>query len=89
MYEICERIENEIIVRGGAPAFPVNVSLNEIATHYTAEPNDRTVVNTSDIVKIDIGVHIEGFIADTAVTVTLNPNYQDMINVAEIALMKQ
>ena len=86
LYEICERIEKEIIVRGGAPAFPVNVSLNEIAAHYTAEPNDSTVVNNSDIVKIDIGVHIEGFIADTAVTVTLNPNYQDMINVAEIAL---
>jgi methionyl aminopeptidase len=86
LYEICERIEKEIIARGGAPAFPVNVSLNEIAAHYTAEPNDRTVVNTSDIVKVDIGVHVEGFIADTAVTVTLNSNHQDMINVAEIAL---
>ena len=86
LYDICVRIEKEILLRGGAPAFPVNVSLNEVAAHYTAEPNDLTVVNNTDIVKIDIGVHVDGFIADTAVTVTQNSNYQEMINVAELAL---
>lgn len=86
LYEICEKIEKEIIISGGIPAFPVNVSLNEIAAHYTAEPNDQTTVNTNDVLKIDIGVHVDGFIADTAVTVSFNSNYQDMINAAETAL---
>ena len=42
--EICNEIEQEIVKNGGDPAFPVNVSLNEIAAHYTAEPNDPLTV---------------------------------------------
>ena len=68
--EICNDVENEIIKKGGAPAFPVNVSLNDIAAHYTAVPNDPTVVKNTDVLKIDVGVHIDGYIADTAVTVS-------------------
>jgi len=86
LYDICEQIEREIILNGGAPAFPVNVSLNEIAAHYTAEPNDQTVVANSDVLKIDIGVHINGFIADTAVTVSHNSKYLEMAAAAEAAL---
>ena len=68
--EICNDVENAIIKKGGEPAFPVNVSLNDIAAHYTAEPNDPTVVKNTDVLKIDVGVHIDGYIADTAVTVS-------------------
>ncbi len=81
-------MEREINSRGGKPAFPVNVSLNEIAAHYTAEPNDSIVVTNSDILKIDIGVHINGFIADTAVTVSYDPKHQLIISTAEIALQE-
>jgi len=86
--QICNLLESEINSRGGKPAFPVNVSLNEIAAHYTAEPNDSTVVTNSDILKIDIGVHINGFIADTAVTVSYDPKHQLIISTAEIALQE-
>ena len=44
LFEICESIENEINLLGGNPAFPVNVSLNEIAAHYTAELRDQIKV---------------------------------------------
>ncbi len=88
LYDICEQIEQEIISNGGSPAFPVNVSLNEIAAHYTAEPNDQTVVANADVLKIDIGVHINGFIADTAVTVSHNTKYQGMADTAETALQE-
>ena len=54
--------------------------------HYTAEPNDQTMVDNSDVLKIDIGVHINGFIADTAVTVSHNTNYLEMVAAAETAL---
>jgi methionyl aminopeptidase len=51
---ICESIEREIKESGGTPAFPVNVSLNDIAAHYTAEPNDETTVKENDILKVVI-----------------------------------
>ena len=84
--EICNDVENEILKRGGEPAFPVNVSLNDIAAHYTAEPNDPTIVKNSDVLKIDVGVHIDGYIADTAVTVSFDSKYQDLIDIAQRAL---
>jgi methionyl aminopeptidase len=84
--EICEEIEIEIRKRGGFPAFPVNVSLNEIAAHYTAEPNDQNVVKDGDVLKIDIGVHIEGYIADTAATISYNNDYYSLVKASENAL---
>jgi len=86
LYDICENIEKEIISNAGIPAFPVNVSLNEIAAHYTAEPGDPTVVSNDDVLKVDIGVQVNGFIADTAVTVSSNAKYQAMVASAESAL---
>lgn len=86
LYQVCETVESQIRDRNGAPAFPVNVSLNEIAAHYTAEPNDSTTVKEGDVLKIDIGVHVDGYIADTAVTVCYDPKYEGLIRAAESAL---
>lgn len=86
LLEICESIEKEIESKGGKCAFPVNASLNEIAAHYTAEPNDSTVVKEADLLKIDLGVQINGYIADTAVTVCYDPNYDYLVQAAESAL---
>jgi len=86
LFEICESIENEIALLGGNPAFPVNVSLNEIAAHYTAEPQDQIKVKDNDVLKIDLGVHIDGYIADTAVTVSYNSKYNPLVDVAELSL---
>lgn len=84
--EICNSIEREISSKGGKCAFPVNVSLNDIAAHYTAEPNDGTVVKDTDLLKIDLGVQINGHIADTAVTVCYEPKYDFLVQAAEAAL---
>ncbi|MBV9176099.1 MAG: type II methionyl aminopeptidase [Nitrososphaeraceae archaeon] len=86
LFQICQSIESEVIVKGAAPAFPVNVSLNDVAAHYTAEPNDQIVVNDTDVLKIDIGVHVQGYIADTAVTICYNPKYDALVKSAETAL---
>jgi methionyl aminopeptidase len=88
VYEICEEVENEIIKRGAKCAFPVNASINEIAAHYTAEPNDPITIKDSDLVKIDLGAQINGFIADTAVTVCYDPQYDGLGQAAEEALEK-
>jgi methionyl aminopeptidase len=84
--KICNDIEQVIFKKGGEPAFPVNVSLNDIAAHYTAVPNDSIIVKNSDVLKIDVGVHIDGYIADTAVTVSYDTKYQNLIDTAERAL---
>jgi methionyl aminopeptidase len=86
LYEICESIEKEIIQKGGKPAFPVNTSLNEVAAHYTAEPNDQRIIQETDLVKIDLGVQINGYIADTAVSVCYDPKFDFLIQAAEAAL---
>jgi methionyl aminopeptidase len=88
VFEICEEVENEIIKRGAKCAFPVNASINEIAAHYTAEPNDPITIKDTDLVKIDLGAQINGFIADTAVTVCYDAQYDGLVQAAEEALEK-
>jgi len=84
--EICQYVESEIIKKGAKCAFPVNTSINEIAAHYTAEPNDSKTVSDTDLVKIDLGAQINGYIADTAVTVNYDPQYDSLVQTAEDAL---
>ena len=57
-----------------------------MAAHYTAEPNDELTIRENDLVKIDLGVQINGFIADTAVTVNYDPQYNSLALAAETAL---
>ena len=84
--EICEEVEGEILKRGAKRAFPVNTSVNEVAAHYTAEPNDEKIVSDTDLVKIDLGAQVNGYIADTAVTVCYDPQYDSLVQAAEDAL---
>lgn len=84
--ELCERVEAEIIALGGQPAFPCNVGINEVAAHYTSPWDDASVLPRESVVKVDFGVHIDGYINDTAVTVSLSPVHRSMIEVAEEAL---
>jgi len=84
--EICEEVEGEILKRGAKRAFPVNTSVNEVAAHYTAEPNDEKTVGNTDLVKIDLGALVNGYIADTAVTVCYDPQYDNLVQAAEDAL---
>jgi len=65
---------------------PVNTSMNEVAAHYTAEPNDPKTVSDSDLIKIDLGAQINGYIADTAVTVNYDSQYYSLVQAAENAL---
>src|SRR5579875_1698521 len=84
--EICNFVENRIRSRGGAPAFPCNVCANESAAHYTAEIEDQKVVEENALLKVDIGVHVNGYIADTAVTLCYNENLIDMVGATRAAL---
>ena len=86
--DICEKVEGLSRQKGGKIAFPCNVSVNEIAAHYTSPPNDTEVIPEKALVKVDIGVHVDGYIADTATTVCFDPEYQSMVDTASEALQK-
>jgi methionyl aminopeptidase len=84
--DICEGIERLIRIKGGNSAFPCNVCINDIAAHYTSPPKDNLVVQPDSIVKVDLGVHIDGYIADTATTICLDRRYEDLYATAQRAL---
>jgi len=83
--ELCEAGEAKIVELGGKWAFPLNVSINNIAAHYSAPPNDDLVIKKGDIVKIDCGVHMDGYVADTAFTVSFGSDHGDLIKASEEA----
>jgi methionyl aminopeptidase len=72
--EIVESVEAAVRDNGAALAFPLNVSINEDAAHDTASAGDTRVFNRGDVVKLDLGVHVDGYIADTATTIDLGSN---------------
>ena len=86
--ELVENVEKKIRELGGQPAFPCNVSINYEAAHRTALINDELRIPDDSVVKIDVGVHVNGYIADTAITISFNPKYEDLLNAVELALNK-
>jgi methionyl aminopeptidase len=68
LIELADFAEGEIRKLGGEPAFPLNISVNDIAAHYTPQLNDERVIGANDLVKVDVGVHVDGYIGDTAFT---------------------
>lgn len=86
LLELAEQIESLIREKGGEPAFPVNLSLNDVSAHYTPPKNDETKITESDMLKVDIGVHVDGYIADTAYTVSFNEEKQHIVEAVKEAL---
>ena len=86
--EVCTYVENRIRELGAAPAFPCNISINEIAAHYSPVVGDETSIPEGAVVKLDIGVHVDGYIADTAVTVTLDEKWVQLLEAVEDALAR-
>ncbi len=86
LLDVAEFVESSIRDRGGEPAFPCNISRNEEAAHATPSIDDEAVFGEEDLVKLDIGVHIDGYIADSAVTVDLSGKYEELIRASEAAL---
>lgn len=84
--DLCDSAEKMIEDLGGKPAFPCNIDIDRVAAHYVSPLGDTTVIQQGQLVKIDIGVHINGYIADTAVTVCLDPTLNNMVEAVEAAL---
>ena len=52
-------------------SFPTCVSLNEIAGHNSPFSDDKRTLHLGDMVKVDLGAHIDGFCAVVAHTIVL------------------
>ncbi|MBN1543901.1 type II methionyl aminopeptidase [Candidatus Woesearchaeota archaeon] len=84
--DVAEQVEAHIVKLGGVPAFPMNISFNDTAAHYTPSPGDETVFD-DQVVKLDVGAHVDGFVGgDTALTVDLSGKYSDLVNASRDAL---
>ncbi|MBI4214717.1 type II methionyl aminopeptidase [archaeon] len=86
LLETAEEIEEMIRQNGGAPAFPCNISVNEQAAHSTPGWEDKQTFGEKDMVKLDLGAHVEGFVADTAITIDLSGENQKIAEASKTAL---
>ena len=84
--EICEAVEEMIREHGAEPAFPCNIGINEVAAHYTPPPGDQLTIPPRSIVKIDLGVSLDGYLSDTAATVALSPDLEPMAEASRVVL---
>lgn len=85
--DIVNRIESHIKKEGGSIAFPVNIAVNDLAAHFTPLKNDIISFQKGDLVKLDVGAHVDGYIADTAITIEVGTNmHQDLIKASDDAL---
>jgi len=83
---IAEETEEFIRKSGAEPAFPANFSVNNYAAHFTPAFDDKTVFGEKDVVKVDVGAHVNGFIGDNARTVDLSCENAKLVEASEKAL---
>lgn len=84
LIEVAEFVEGSIRKEGAEPAFPCNISRDRVAAHYTPGPKDKSIFGES-MTKLDIGVHLDGYIADAAITVDLS-GHPELVEAAQAAL---
>ena len=85
---VLETVESMIRERGAEPGFPAQSSRNYVAAHYCSSPEDEQTYEEGDCVKVDIGVHVDGYVADTAATVDLSKDrrWTPLVEAAKSAL---
>lgn len=82
--DVNKAVEAKIAELGGKPAFPVQIAVNHVAAHYCPDPDDTTEFKEGDICKLDLGVHVDGYIADTAITVDLG-DHKELVQASKEA----
>jgi methionyl aminopeptidase len=86
LLDTTKKIEEKIVKLGGNMAFPPQISMNDIAAHFCPDSDDKQVFS-NQVVSLDLGVHIDGFIGgDTALTVDLSNQNQELVKASREAL---
>jgi len=87
MLNVTEEIELFVKKNGGELAFPTNLAVNNVGAHWTPSSKSSEIFCKGDVVKLDVGVHIEGYIGDNALTLEIGTtNYTKMIEASREAL---
>ena len=85
LIDVADAIDKKIIELGAKPAWPTQLSLNDVAAHFTADPED-TIILKDQVVSLDVGAHIDGFVGDTAYTVDLSGKNENLVKATKEAL---
>ena len=95
--EIAEGIEDSVRALTGHPGleegdninggvgFPTGLNINHIAAHYSPNAGNKTVLQQGDVMKVDFGVHFNGWIVDSAFTHSFDPVYDPLLNAVKDA----
>ena len=87
MLNVTEEIERFVKKNGGELAFPTNLAVNNVGAHWTPSSKSNEIFSKGDVVKLDVGVHIDGYIGDNALTLEIDStNYTKMIEASREAL---
>ena len=87
MLDATESIENFVFEKNGELAFPTNLAVNGVGAHWTPSTKSKEIFHNGDVVKLDVGVHIEGYIGDNALTIEIGSDkYSKMIEASREAL---
>lgn len=87
LLDVATEVEAFILRKGARPAFPTNLSINDAAAHYTPSSADKLTFKKGDLVKVDVGAQVDGYIGDTAKTVEVRTrNWMNLINASVKAL---
>jgi methionyl aminopeptidase len=84
LLDVANFVEDAIRSKGAKPAFPCNISLDRNAAHYTPSPLD-TARFGENMVKLDVGVHVDGYIADAAITID-HSGHDKLVEASHVAL---
>lgn len=97
LLDVTTKIENEVKriteydsntpLKSGL-AFPVAISVNNCAAHYGALRGEKNILKKDDVCKIDFGIHFDGYLVDSAFTVTFDDKYDKLIECAKEATNK-
>lgn len=91
LIEVAQKLESEVwrlVEKDGlkaGSAFPTGLSINNIAAHYSPNTGDKTVLGASDVLKVDFGVHVNGYIIDSAFTISFDPTFNPLIEAVKEA----
>jgi methionyl aminopeptidase len=85
MREVCDKVDAKIIELGARPAWPTQIGCNEVAAHYTPDPDDDAVFQ-DELVCLDVGAHVDGYVGDNALTVDLSGKHGKFVEAAKHAM---
>jgi methionyl aminopeptidase len=84
--DIALKIDKFIREHSGNPAWPVNLSLNNEAAHNAYNPEKNHILTDDDVLKVDVGVEVNGYIADSSQTIYFSKKHEKLSEASKQAL---